>query len=393
MYYKKITILIMMDMKNKLFYLKLLLLIVMIMESVSFNNLSKIKESDLFVYEDDISYVLVEKNIIDKSFISFLYKNDFDNYKVEYYDYKTNKKIELNDLIKEEYESLFNQKIKDLLFLKYPKFIANALLEENVVKSILFRDNELVIYYNEYEINPEVNEVLYLNVNYNEIKDYLNFSVVLESDYENESGYNYDKEKKSIAITFDDSPNNGKTNKILDYLKDNHFHATFFVVGEKCEYNEDLLISIKNSGNEIGSHTYSHQNLNKLTEEEIIEDYKKMNNIYKRLFNENLKLLRPPYGLYKEKYLNIIDTSIIMWSLDTNDWKNKNSDYLVNYVVNNVKDGDIILFHDSYDSTVDAIEELLPILYSKGYQVMSVSELAKIKGKILENGKVYNKFN
>jgi len=382
-----------MDMKNKLFYLKLLLLIVMIMESVSFNNLSKIKESDLFVYEDDISYVLVEKNIIDKSFISFLYKNDFDNYKVEYYDYKTNKKIELNDLIKEEYESLFNQKIKDLLFLKYPKFIANALLEENVVKSILFRDNELVIYYNEYEINPEVNEVLYLNVNYNEIKDYLNFSVVLESDYENESGYNYDKEKKSIAITFDDSPNNGKTNKILDYLKDNHFHATFFVVGEKCEYNEDLLISIKNSGNEIGSHTYSHQNLNKLTEEEIIEDYKKMNNIYKRLFNENLKLLRPPYGLYKEKYLNIIDTSIIMWSLDTNDWKNKNSDYLVNYVVNNVKDGDIILFHDSYDSTVDAIEELLPILYSKGYQVMSVSELAKIKGKILENGKVYNKFN
>jgi len=84
MYYKKITILIMMDMKNKLFYLKLLLLIVMIMESVSFNNLSKIKESDLFVYEDDISYVLVEKNIIDKSFISFLYKNDFDNYKVEY---------------------------------------------------------------------------------------------------------------------------------------------------------------------------------------------------------------------------------------------------------------------------------------------------------------------
>lgn len=383
----------MMDMKNKLFYLKLLIIIVMIMESVSFNNLSKIKESDLFVYEDDISYVLVEKNIIDKSFISFLYKNDFDNYKVEYYDYKTNKKIELNDLIKEEYESLFNQKIKELLFLKYPKFIANALLSENVVKSILFRDNELVIYYNEYDINPEVNEVLYLKVNYNEIKDYLNFSVVLESDYENESGYNYDKEKKSIAITFDDSPNNGKTNKILDYLKDNHFHATFFVVGEKCEYNEDLLISIKNSGNEIGSHTYSHQNLNKLTEAEIIEDYKKMNNIYKRLFNENLKLLRPPYGLYKEKYLNIIDTSIIMWSLDTNDWKNKNSDYLVNYVVNNVKDGDIILFHDSYNSTVDAIEELLPILYSKGYQVMSVSELAKIKGKILENGKVHNKFN
>lgn len=380
-------------MKNKLFYLKLLILIMLIMNSVSFNKLSMINESDLFVYEDDTSFVLVEKNIVDKSFISYLYKNDIDTYKVEYYDYETNKKIELNDLIKEEYELEFNKKIEELLYLKYPKFIVQGLLKENVIKSILFRDNELVIYYNEYDINPKINEVLFLKVNYNEIKDYLNFTVSLDSKYENESGYNYVKEKKSVAITFDDSPNIGKTNKILEYLNDNHFHATFFVVGEKCEYNEDLLISIKNSGNEIGSHTYSHQNLNKLTIDEIKEDYDKMNNIYKRLFNENLKLLRPPYGLYKEKYLNLIDTSLIMWSLDTNDWKNKNSEYLVNYVVDNIKDGDIILFHDSYNSTVLAIEKLLPILYSKGYQVMSVSELAEIKGINIEKNNVYHSFS
>ena len=380
-------------MKNKLFYLKLLILIMLIMNSVSFNKLSMINESDLFVYEDDTSFVLVEKNIVDKSFISYLYKNDIDTYKVEYYDYETNKKIELNDLIKEEYELEFNKKIEELLYLKYPKFIVQGLLKENVIKSILFRDNELVIYYNEYDINPKINEVLFLKVNYNEIKDYLNFTVSLDSKYENESGYNYVKEKKSVAITFDDSPNIGKTNKILEYLNDNHFHATFFVVGEKCEYNEDLLISIKNSGNEIGSHTYSHQNLNKLTIDEIKEDYDKMNNIYKRLFNENLKLLRPPYGLYKEKYLNLIDTSLIMWSLDTNDWKNKNSEYLVNYVVDNIKDGDIILFHDSYNSTVLAIEKLLPILYSKGYQVMSVSELAEIKEINIEKNNVYHSFS
>lgn len=380
-------------MKNKLFYLKLLILIMLIMNSVSFNKLSMINESDLFVYEDDTSFVLVEKNIVDKSFINYLYKNDIDTYKVEYYDYETNKKIELNDLIKEEYELEFNKKVEELLYLKYPKFIVQGLLKENVIKSILFRDNELVIYYNEYDINPKINEVLFLKVNYNEIKDYLNFTVSLDSKYENESGYNYVKEKKSVAITFDDSPNIGKTNKILEYLNDNHFHATFFVVGEKCEYNEDLLISIKNSGNEIGSHTYSHQNLNKLTIDEIKEDYDKMNNIYKRLFNENLKLLRPPYGLYKEKYLNLIDTSLIMWSLDTNDWKNKNSEYLVNYVVDNIKDGDIILFHDSYNSTVLAIEKLLPILYSKGYQVMSVSELAEIKGINIEKNNVYHSFS
>ena len=79
--------------------------------------------------------------------------------------------------------------------------------------------------------------------------------------------------------------------------------------------------------------------------------------------------------------------------MDTNDWRYRNKDYLVSYVLNHIKDGDIILFHDSYNSTVEAIEELLPILYSKGYQVMSVSELANLKGITLENNKIYYNFS
>lgn len=380
-------------MKELKFYLKIVLLIIVVLNAVSFNKLSTINESDLFVYEEDLNYILVEKNIIDNTFISYLYKDNNDSYKVEYYDYETNQKINLLDIIKEDKEKEFNKKIEELLYLKYPKYIVKELLKENVVRTISFRDNEMIIYFNEYEITPEINEILYLKVNYNEIKDYINFTVLLESDYQNESGYEYNKSKKSIAITFDDSPNNGKTNKILEYLNDFHYHATFFVVGEKCIYNEDILISIKNSGNEIGSHTYSHQNLNKLSDKELIDDYNKMNYIYKRLFKENVKLLRPPYGLYKEEKLNVLDVSYILWSLDTNDWRYKNSDYLVNYVMDNVKDGDIILFHDSYNTTVEAIEKLFPLLYSEGYQVMSVSELAKIKEINLENYKIYHNFN
>ena len=87
------------------------------------------------------------------------------------------------------------------------------------------------------------------------------------------------------------------------------------------------------------------------------------------------------------------NTSFILWSLDTEDWKHRYSDYIVNYVIDNIKDGDIILFHDSYTSTIDAIEELLPILYSKGYQVMSVSELANLKGYTIENNQVYHNFS
>ena len=380
-------------MKDFLFYLKLFILLIVVFNGVSFSKLERNESLKFCFYENNTNYVLVEKNVIDKSFISYLYKDDTNNYLSKIYDYNTNKEMDLNSIIKEEKKSEYKEKIKELIYLKYPKFIANELVKETTKNSYLFRDNELIIYFNDYNITPLIKEILYLKVNYNEIKEYINFTVLLDSEYKNESGYDYNNSKKAIAITFDDSPNLGKTNKILKSLKDNHFHATFFVVGEKCEYNEDLLLSIKNSGNEIGSHTYKHQNLSKITNEELIEDFNKVNNIYKRLFNEDLKYLRPPYGIYKKSQLNVLNTAFILWSLDTLDWRYKNSDYLVNYVLDNVKDGDIILFHDSYNSTVKAIEELLPLLYSKGYLVMSVSELAKIKGIEIENNKVYNKFN
>lgn len=377
-------------MKNKILYLKLIILIIITFSSVSFSNL---QTKDYFLANLSEEFVLVEQNTINKSFISYLYKDKNNNYLSKIYDYNTLEEINLKTIIKEDKINLYNEKINELIRLKYPKFIADTLIEEDAKKSYLFKDNELIIYFNDYDIEPSISEVLYLKVNYNEIKDYLDFTLLLDKTHENESGYNYTSAKKSIAITFDDSPNKNKTNKILEYLKDNHFHATFFVVGEKCLNNEDLLLSIKSNGNEIGSHTYKHQNIKNVTDIELEEDYNKVNSIYKRLFNEDIRYLRPPYGSYKKSQLNVLDVSFILWSLDTLDWKYRNSDYLINYVLDNVSDGDIILFHDSYDSTVKAIEELLPLLYSKGYQVMSIKELAEIKKVDIENNKVYNKFN
>ena len=348
------------------------------------------KVVDYCFYEENPEYVLVEKNMLN-DLTSFLYKDNNDNYIGKIYDATSNNEITMNDLIKEDKASLYNEKIKELLTLKYPKFVVDALLKEDVKYDYLLRENELVIYFSNYNINPEVEELLYLKVNYNEIKDYLNFTVLLDKDYQNESGYDYTLSKKSIAFTFDDSPNKNKTDKILSYLKDNHFHATFFVVGTRTINNEALLLSINSDGNEIGSHTYNHANMKKLTDEEIISDYNKMNSIYQKLFQKDLTLLRPPYGNILNSQTTLIPTSFILWNLDTNDWRYRNTNYIVNYVLDNIKDGDIILFHDSYDTTVKAIEELLPLLYSKGYQVMSVSELFKLKNIPLEQNKIYYK--
>ena len=376
-------------MKKKILYLNLILLVLIIINFIVLRLYVKEEKKSLNTIENNVNYQILEKNEL-KEYTSFLYRNEDGDLKSKIYD-QNNKEIEISSLIKEDKIMEYNLKVEELLYLKYPKFITEELLKENVERTYLIRNNELVIYFSNYELNLENIEDLYLTINYNEIKDYLNYTVILDKEYQNEDGYNYLNTKKSVAITFDDSPNKNKTTNLLHILSDNKAHATFFVVGNKINSNKDILLSIKSFGNEIGSHTYSHKSMKKMTDEEIVNDFNTMIDLYYNLFQEDLKLIRPPYGSYKNSSLNLIPASFILWSLDTNDWRHHNSDYLVNYVLDNIKDGDIILFHDSYNSTINAVDKLLPLLYSKGYQVMSVSELFQIKNKELELNEDYRK--
>ena len=332
-------------------------------------------------------YEIVDKHIFKESFINYLYKNSDNDYISKIYSYDTKEELNITDLINGDFIEDYNNKIRELIYFKYPKFIGDILSKLDGKNSYIFKDNELIIYFNDYNIDTDL--ILFLKVNYNEIYRYLNFTVNLSSEYKNESGYDYDSNKKSVAFTFDDSPNIGKTNRLISILKDNYATSTFFMVGEKMELNKELVSLVNSSPNEIGSHTYSHKNLNKLDTEEIKEDYLKVNSIYKDITNKELKLFRPPYGINKDTYGNM---SVILWSLDTLDWKIRNSDYIVNTVLNNISDGDIVLFHDSYNTTIDAVEKLLPILYNKGYQIVSVSTLAKLKNISLNSNQVYYSF-
>ena len=154
------------------------------------------------------------------------------------------------------------------------------------------------------------------------------------------------------------------------------------------EQNKDLVSMVYNSHNEIGSHTFNHKNLKRMTLEEIKDDSQKVNDLYYSITNDTLRLFRPPYGIINNNFES--SYSYILWSLDTLDWKYRSSDYIINKVLDTIQDGDIILFHDKYDSTIKAVEELLPILYKKGYQVVSVSTLANLKNKTLEINNIYH---
>jgi peptidoglycan/xylan/chitin deacetylase (PgdA/CDA1 family) len=191
-----------------------------------------------------------------------------------------------------------------------------------------------------------------------------------------------------IALTFDDGPSPEYTPEILKALSANDAKATFFVLGSQAEQHPDILKQIAESGNEIGNHSYSHLDLTKLEEPALDYQVLTTQEIVKRETGKVPVLLRPPYGSFNEA-VKKFGMPIILWSIDTLDWQSKNPDVIHNRVLSNVKDGDIIIMHDIYKSSAEAVSRIIPELKRKGYQLVTVSELAKARGISLKPGNVY----
>ena len=200
-----------------------------------------------------------------------------------------------------------------------------------------------------------------------------------------------DTEAPMIALTFDDGPNPEYTKRILDVLNANYSHATFFVVGTNAEKYPDTLKAILSSGSEIGNHSYNHANLTTVGAEKVETEIGEVNRAVKKATGENTTVIRPPYGAYDDNLLNQLKEPVVLWDLDTEDWDSRNAQIIVDKVLADVKDGDIVLMHDIYESTAEAMEILVPKLKELGYQIVTVSEMARYKGKELELGKPYGK--
>lgn len=200
---------------------------------------------------------------------------------------------------------------------------------------------------------------------------------------------NIDVNAPMVALTFDDGPNPEYTSRVLKTLEENYSHATFFVVGTNAEKYPEMLQSIATSGNEIGNHTYSHANLTDIDSADVEEEIDKVNRAVKRATGEIATVIRPPYGAYNDAVLEQLQQPVVLWDLDTEDWDSRNAQTIVDNILANVEDGDIILMHDIYESTAEAVELLLPRLKEMGYQVVSVGEMAEYKGKELELHKAY----
>lgn len=196
-----------------------------------------------------------------------------------------------------------------------------------------------------------------------------------------------DPNKPMVALTFDDGPSN-HTGRILELLDQNNAKGTFFLLGIKAEGFPDVVKEMQAAGHEIGNHTYDHKQLTKLNKEQMDKQIANTQKIIKEITGEEPKLLRPTYGSFNGR-VREENMPIIMWNVDTLDWKSKNADSVYRHVMKQISDGDIILFHDTFESTEKAIERLLPDLTAKGYQFVTISELFEAKGIQLDKGKAY----
>lgn len=352
-------------------------------------------ETNEFDYEIPENMELVSKTVIDDKYTNILLHSilpeEINVYESHIIDNGNGKEIDLSTLIKENKLEEFWSKAYELLEIKYPKFIVDAIKTNDGNKAYLISENEMVIYFINYPIVPEINELITLKINYNEVKNYLNFTFRLDKEYTNEDGYNYKMDKKTVALTFDDGPSGEKTKSILNLLSENKAHASFFMVGNRMINDQNTVKMVYDSGNEIGSHTYEHGNLSRQSKQERADALSRVDEIYEKITGDEIHLLRPPYGAYKKDMLNEFNYSVVLWNIDTEDWRYRDVDRIIKTVTDNLNDGSIILMHDTYNTTVEAVRKLLPILYSNGYQVVSVSELAKLKDIDLEKNTAYRR--
>lgn len=205
-----------------------------------------------------------------------------------------------------------------------------------------------------------------------------------------------DSKKKLIAFTFDDAPTRYLENIFAVFASFNEENptckasATYFFNGRLFDNeNFQLLHSAIVMGFELGNHTYSHYDLTTLSDEELQSEIQRVDDILQQADGKPYHLLRAPYGKINEAVKKLSPAPLIDWTIDTVDWKGVSADNIYNTVMDNAFSGAIVLFHDGYPHTVDALKRLLPDLKEKGYQVVSVSQLAKMHGCSLQKGKVY----
>ncbi len=214
---------------------------------------------------------------------------------------------------------------------------------------------------------------------------------------EQEEANKIPKGDKYIALTFDDGPTGnegGRTERLLDGLKERNAHATFFLCGYRVKDFNSMMKRYLAEGHEVGNHTMDHRLAHEVSDGDY-EQVSSNNDLIQSYTGQKPTVFRPCGGEYNDSVqtsMQKLGMPIILWDVDTLDWKYRDAASVKQHILDGAQDGAIVLEHDLYETTVEGVLAAIDELQQQGYAFVTVSELAKIKGVTLEGGKVYNGF-
>lgn len=184
--------------------------------------------------------------------------------------------------------------------------------------------------------------------------------------------------KKKIAITFEDGPHPFYTPLILDTLSSRNTLATFFVLGNRAQDYPDLIERAALDGHSIGNHSWSHPQMTRLSFDALSTQYQRTQDLVTSITGSAPLIYRPPYGVYNENVISILEAPAILWSIDPGDLIYKDSAYITNYVIDHAFDGAIILLRDTNAHTTQALSAIIDELTQLGYEFVTVEQLLGI---------------
>ncbi|GFH99237.1 peptidoglycan-N-acetylglucosamine deacetylase [Bacteroidaceae bacterium] len=200
--------------------------------------------------------------------------------------------------------------------------------------------------------------------------------------------YRVKTDKKRVVLTFDDGPSPDWTPKILDELKKANIKALFFMVGYHVQKYPEIAKRVADEGHTIGNHGYAHSVMLYYTPAEIEEEIKYTEHVIRGITGVTTKYFRPPKAWLRKKIKQKVKSmgyETVLWSLNSKDWVSFNHKLIVKYISKNIKNGDILLFHDSghvtsteggnRTQTVKSISLLARTLREKGFEFVTIEEL------------------
>ena len=341
------------------------------------------KENLVFYYTEKQDSTL--KGIVNRSVMKQVY--DLTSSKVEETEKTSLAKVHLTEDGKSfTLDQLFSgaSKAKEQLIKEITSSLQDKKLEQEKIDQIVkgFSDQDLSAWNFDYKDSQIILYPSQSVENLNEIAlpvssffELIQSSYLLDKDAELYKAYFEKKNRKVVALTFDDGPNPATTNQALDTLSKYGIKATFFVLGKNVSGNEEILKRMKSDGHVIGNHSWSHPVLSKLSLDEAKKQITDTEAALTKVLGSSSKLMRPPYGAITDDIRNSLDLSFIMWDVDSLDWKSKNEASILTEIQREVKNGSIILMHDIHVETVNALPKVIDYLKEQGYEFVTVPEM------------------